>query len=105
MAGFRVDRGLADVFRSVDASERQMFPARRRRPFIFMRIATTLSVLARSSPMAAARTVSHSLDASLTPPFAAIIVLALIGTAFFGLMSWIERMISWKREGSDSTHV
>jgi len=27
----------------------------------------------------------------------------VIGTAFFALMSWIERMISWKREGSDAT--
>jgi len=29
--------------------------------------------------------------------------LAAIGTAFFSLMSWIERRISWKREGSDAT--
>jgi hypothetical protein len=27
----------------------------------------------------------------------------VIGTVFFNLMSWIERMVSWKRETSDST--
>ena len=50
MAGFKeVDRGLADVFRSVDASERQMFFRLRlpyAMPYIFagLRIATTLAV-------------------------------------------------------------
>ena len=28
-----------------------------------------------------------------------------MSTAFFALMSWIERMISWKLEGSDATQV
>src|SRR4051812_27086478 len=51
MAGFKeMDRGLADVFRSVDASERQMFFRLRlpyAMPYIFagLRIATTLAVL------------------------------------------------------------
>ena len=118
MAGFKeVDRGLADVFRSVDASERQMFFRLRlpyAMPFIFagLRIATTLSVLGAivAEWLAASNglgylVLSGSFNFNTARSFAAIIVLALIGTAFFGLMSWIEQMISWKREGSDSTQV
>src|SRR5690606_19718862 len=51
MAGFKeVDRGLADVFRAVDANERQLFfrlrlPYAMRYIFAGLRIATTLSVL------------------------------------------------------------
>ena len=29
--------------------------------------------------------------------------LAVIGTAFFALMSWIERLISWRTDLGDST--
>jgi len=116
MAGFKeVDRGLADVFRSVDASERQMFFRLRlpyAMPYIFagLRIATTLSVLGAivAEWLAASNglgylVLSGSFNFNTARSFAAIIVLAVIGTAFFALMSWIERMISWKREGSDST--
>ena len=46
---------------------------------------------------------SGSFDFNTARSFAAIISLAMIGTAFFGFMSWVERRISWKREGSDST--
>jgi len=116
MAGFKeVDRGLADVFRSVDASERQMFFRLRlpyAMPYIFagLRIATTLSVLGAivAEWLAASNglgylVLSGSFNFNTARSFAAIIVLAVIGTAFFALMSFIERMISWKREGSDAT--
>ena len=116
MAGFKeVDRGLADVFRSVDANERQMFFRLRlpyAMPYIFagLRIATTLSVLGAivAEWLAASNglgylVLSGSFNFNTARSFAAIIALAVIGTAFFGLMSWVERMISWKREGSDAT--
>ena len=116
MAGFKeVDRGLADVFRSVDASERQMFFRLRlpyAMPYIFagLRIATTLSVLGAivAEWLAASNglgylVLSGSFNFNTARSFAAIIVLAVIGTAFFSLMSGLERMMSWKREGSDST--
>lgn len=119
MAGFKeVDRGLADVFRSVDASERQMFFRLRlpyAMPFIFagLRIATTLAVLGAivAEWLAASNglgylVLSGSFNFNTARSFAAIIALAVIGTAFFSLMSWIERLISWKRETNDSTtHV
>ena len=116
MAGFKeIDRGLADVFRSVDASERQMFFRLRlpyAMPYIFagLRIATTLSVLGAivAEWLAASNglgylVLSGSFNFNTARSFAAIIMLAVLGTAFFSLMSWIERQISWKREGSDQT--
>jgi NitT/TauT family transport system permease protein len=116
MVGFKeVDRGLADVFRSVDASERQMFFRLRlpyAMPYIFagLRIATTLSVLGAivAEWLAASNglgylVLSGSFNFNTARSFAAIIALAVIGTAFFAFMSWVERMISWKHEGSDST--
>jgi NitT/TauT family transport system permease protein len=116
MAGFKeVDRGLADVFRSVDANQRQMFFRLRlpyAMPYIFagLRIATTLSVLGAivAEWLAASNglgylVLSGSFNFNTARSFAAIIALAAIGTAFFGFMSWVERMISWKREGSDAT--
>jgi len=116
MAGFKeVDRGLADVFRSVDASERQMFFRLRlpyAMPYIFagLRIATTLAVLGAivAEWLAASNGIGYlvlsgSFNFNTARSFAAIIALAVIGTAFFALMSWVERMISWKHEGSDST--
>jgi ABC-type nitrate/sulfonate/bicarbonate transport system permease component len=116
MAGFKeVDRGLADVFRSVDASERQMFFRLRlpyAMPYIFagLRIATTLAVLGAivAEWLAASNglgylVLSGSFNFNTARSFAAIIALAVIGTAFFAFMSWVERMISWKHEGSDST--
>lgn len=116
MAGFKeVDRGLADVFRSVDASERQMFFRLRlpyAMPYIFagLRIATTLSVLGAivAEWLAASNglgylVLSGSFNFNTARSFAAIIMLAIIGTTFFASMSWLERMMSWKREGSDQT--
>jgi ABC-type nitrate/sulfonate/bicarbonate transport system permease component len=103
------------VFRSVDASERQMFFRLRlpyAMPYIFagLRIATTLAVLGAivAEWLAASNglgylVLSGSFNFNTARSFAAIIALAVIGTAFFSLMSWIERMISWKREGSDLT--
>jgi NitT/TauT family transport system permease protein len=116
MAGFKeVDRGLADVFRSVAASERQMFLRLRlpyAMPYIFagLRIATTLSVLGAivAEWLAASNglgylVLSGSFNFNTARSFAAIIALAIIGTAFFGLMSWIERLISWRIDSGDAT--
>ena len=98
MAGFKeVDRGLADVFRSVDANERQMFFRLRlpyAMPYIFagLRIATTLAVLGAivAEWLAASNglgylVLSGSFNFNTARSFAAIIALAVIGTAFFGL--------------------
>src|SRR3954454_16845955 len=117
MAGFKEDdRGLTDVFRSVDASERQMFFRLRlpyAMPYIFagLRIATTLAVLGAivAEWLAASNglgylVLSGSFNFNTARSFAAIIVLAVIGTTFFAVMSWIERLVSWKRHGAgDST--
>ena len=96
MAGFKeVDRGLADVFRSVDASERQMFFRLRlpyAMPYIFagLRIATTLAVLGAivAEWLAASNglgylVLSGSFNFNTARSFAAIIALAVIGTIFF----------------------
>ncbi|QDM14749.1 ABC transporter permease [Tardiphaga sp. vice352] len=117
MVGFKeVDRGLADVFRSVSANERQLFMKLRlpyAMPYIFagLRIATTLSVLGAivAEWLAASNglgylVLSGSFNFNTARSFVAIIALAVIGTAFFALMSWIERLVSWKRHGAnDST--
>ncbi|HEX2215544.1 MAG TPA: ABC transporter permease [Xanthobacteraceae bacterium] len=116
MAGFKeVDRGLADVFRSVAASERQMFFRLRlpyAMPYIFagLRIATTLAVLGAivAEWLAASNglgylVLSGSFNFNTARSFAAIIALAIIGTSFFSLMSWLERRISWRSDLGDST--
>ncbi len=116
MAGFKeVDRGLADVFRSVAATERQMFLRLRlpyAMPYIFagLRIATTLAVLGAivAEWLAASNglgylVLSGSFNFNTARSFAAIAALAVIGTAFFALMSWIERLISWRTDLGDST--
>jgi ABC-type nitrate/sulfonate/bicarbonate transport system permease component len=109
MAGFKeVDRGLADVFRSVAASERQwLFRLRLpyALPYIFagLRIATTLAVLgaivaewlAASSGLGYL-VLSGSFNFNTARSFAAILALAIIGTSFFALMSWLEQRISWR---------
>ena len=116
MAGFKeVDRGLADVFRSVAATEQQMFFRLRwpyAMPFIFagLRIATTLAVLGAivAEWLAASNglgylVLSGSFNFNTARSFAAIIALAVIGTSFFSLMSWIERRISWRANINDAT--
>jgi NitT/TauT family transport system permease protein len=119
MVGFKeVDRGLADVFRSVSANERQLFLKLRlpyAMPYIFagLRIATTLSVLGAivAEWLAASNglgylVLSGSFNFNTARSFVAIIALAVIGTGFFALMSWIERRVSWKRlGGNDSTTI
>ena len=116
MAGFKeVDRGLADVFRSVAASERQMLLRLRLPyaiPYIFagLRIGTTLAVLGAivAEWLAASNglgylVLSGSFNFNTARSFAAIIALALIGTAFFNFMSWIEQRFSWRKDVNDST--
>jgi NitT/TauT family transport system permease protein len=114
MVGFKeVDHGLADVFRSVSANERQLFLKLRlpyAMPYIFagLRIATTLAVLGAivAEWLAASNglgylVLSGSFNFNTARSFVAIIALAIIGTAFFTLMSWIERVVSWKRLNSN----
>jgi NitT/TauT family transport system permease protein len=116
MAGFKeVDRGLADVFRSVAATERQMLLKLRLPyavPYIFagLRIGTTLAVLGAivAEWLAASNglgylVLSGSFNFNTARSFAAIIALAIIGTAFFNFMSWVERRISWRTGINDST--
>ncbi len=109
MAGFKeVDRGLQDVFRSVAATEHQLLFKLRLPyaiPYIFagLRIATTLSVLGAivAEWLAASNglgylVLSGSFNFNTARSFAAIIVLSIIGTAFFNFMSWIEYKVSWR---------
>ena len=109
MAGFKeVDRGLADVFRSVAASERQLLFRLRLPyavPYIFagLRIATTLAVLGAivAEWLAASSGLGYlvlygSFNFNTARSFAAILALALIGTSFFAFMSWLEQRISWR---------
>jgi NitT/TauT family transport system permease protein len=116
MAGFKeVDRGLADVFRSVAATERQMLLKLRlpyAMPYIFagLRIGTTLAVLGAivAEWLAASNglgylVLSGSFNFNTARSFAAIIALAIIGTTFFNIMSWLERKISWRTGINDST--
>jgi ABC-type nitrate/sulfonate/bicarbonate transport system permease component len=113
MTGFKeVDRGLRDVFNSVAATERQIFFQLRlpyAMPFIFagLRIATTLSVLGAivAEYLAASNglgylVLSGSFNFNAARSFAAIVALAVIGTSFFGLMSFIESRLSWKRRAA-----
>ncbi len=116
MTGFHeVDRGLRDVFRSVAATERQTFLRLRlpyATPYIFagLRIATTLAVLGAivAEWLAASNglgylVLSGSFNFNTARSFAAIIALAVIGTAFFALMSAVERRIAWRRDPGDAT--
>lgn len=109
MAGFKaVDRNLLDVFRSVNATERHIFFRLRvpyAMPYIFagLRIATTLAVLGAivSEWLAASNGIGYlllsgSFNFNAARSFAAIIVLAVIGMSFFGLMSVVERRFSWR---------
>ncbi len=116
MAGFKeVDRGLADVFKSVAATEQQMLFKLRLPyaiPYIFagLRIATTLAVLGAivAEWLAASNglgylVLSGSFNFNTARSFAAIIALAVIGTVFFNFMSWIESRVSWRTGLNDST--
>ncbi|MBJ3774622.1 ABC transporter permease [Acuticoccus mangrovi] len=118
MAGFKqVDQGLTDVFRSVAANERQtlfMLRLPYAIPYIFagLRIATTLSVLGAivAEWLAASNGIGYlvlsgSFNFNTARSFAAVIVLAVIGTVFFTSMSWVERRISWKVDSQTSTNI
>jgi NitT/TauT family transport system permease protein len=116
MAGFKeVDRGLTDVFKSVAATEQQMLFKLRLPyaiPYIFagLRIATTLAVLGAivAEWLAASNglgylVLSGSFNFNTARSFAAIIALAVIGSVFFNLMSWVESRVSWRTGLNDST--
>jgi len=111
MAGFKqVDSGLLDVFHSVDATSRQTFLRLRLPyavPYIFagLRIATTLAVLGAIVAEWLAATdgigylvLSGSFNFNTARSFAAIILLAGIGMAFFGAMGAVEKALSWRQE-------
>jgi ABC-type nitrate/sulfonate/bicarbonate transport system permease component len=103
------------VFRSVAATERQMLLKLRlpyAMPYIFagLRIGTTLAVLGAivAEWLAASNglgylVLSGSFNFNTARSFAAIIALAIIGTTFFNIMSWLERKISWRTGINDST--
>lgn len=112
MAGFKeVEQHYLDVFRSVDATQRQVFLRLRLPyavPYIFagLRIATTLSVLGAivAEWLAASNGIGYlvlsgTFNFNTARSFAAIIILAAIGMTFFGIMSRVERAISWRRQG------
>lgn len=116
MAGFKsVDQSLLDVFRSVNATERQIFMHLRvpyAMPYIFagLRIATTLAVLGAivSEWLAASNGIGYlllsgSFNFNTARSFAALFVLAAIGMTFFGLMSVAERRFSWRASVSDAS--
>jgi len=46
---------------------------------------------------------SGSFNFNTARSFAAIIVLSIIGTVFFNLMSWIEHRVSWRAGLHDAT--
>jgi ABC-type nitrate/sulfonate/bicarbonate transport system permease component len=118
MAGFKqVDRGLLEVFESVDATSRQTFLRLRLPyavPYIFagLRIATTLSVLGAivaewlaASDGIGYLVLSGSFNFNTARSFAAIILLAAIGMSFFGAMSAVERALSWRRPQEEATRA
>jgi NitT/TauT family transport system permease protein len=118
MAGFKqVDRGLLDVFASVDATSRQTFFRLRLPyavPYIFagLRIATTLAVLGAIVAEWLAATdgigylvLSGSFNFNTARSFAAIILLAVIGMSFFGAMGAMERALSWQRAEDGATRA
>lgn len=114
IAGFRaVEEYYLNLLRSVAASDAQVF--RRLRvpyalPFIFagLKLATTLSVLGAivAEFMGASEGLGYLILAStfnfeVARVFVALVVLVLLGVAFFGLIAWLERRLSWKgRAGS-----
>ena len=68
-------------------------------------VAAGAGLAAGASPQAALAVMAAVVSAAVLVTRVEWAALAVIGTVFFGFMSWVERMISWKREGSDSTTV
>jgi NitT/TauT family transport system permease protein len=116
LAGFKqVDEGAIDVFRTVAATERQQLLLLRipyAVPYIFagLRIATTLTVMGAivaewlaASDGLGYLVLSGSFNFNTARTFSAIIMLSIIGMAFFHLMSWVEARVSWRSTIDDST--
>lgn len=116
LAGFKqVDEGAIDVFRMVAATERQQLFLLRLPyavPYVFagLRIATTLTVMGAvvaewlaASDGLGYLVLSGSFNFNTARSFSAIIMLSIIGMAFFHLMSWIEARVSWRSAIDDST--
>ena len=109
ITGFRaVEEHYLNLLRSVAASDAQVF--RRLRvpyalPYIFagLKLATTLSVLGAivAEFMGASEGLGYLILAStfnfeVARVFVALALLVLLGVAFFGLIAWLERRLSWK---------
>ena len=116
LAGFKqVDEGAIEVFRMVAATERQQLFLLRLPfavPYIFagLRIATTLAVMGAivaewlaASDGLGYLVLSGSFNFNTARSFSAIVMLSIIGMAFFHLMSFIEARVSWRSAIDDST--
>lgn len=116
LAGFKeVDEGAIEVFRMVAATERQQLFLLRLPfavPYIFagLRIATTLAVMGAivaewlaASDGLGYLVLSGSFNFNAARSFSAIVMLSIIGMAFYHLMSFIEARVSWRSAVDDST--
>lgn len=111
VTGFRaVEQHYLDLLRSAAATEAQVFLRLRfpyALPFVFggLKLATTLSVLGAivAEFMGASEglgylILSSTFNFEVARVFVALVVLVLMGVGFFGLISLLERRVSWKRE-------
>lgn len=116
LAGFKaVDEGAKEVFRMVAATERQQLLLLRLPyavPYIFagLRISTTLAVMGAivaewlaASDGLGYLVLSGSFNFNAARSFSAIVMLSIIGMAFYHVMSFIETRVSWRAAVDDST--
>jgi ABC-type nitrate/sulfonate/bicarbonate transport system permease component len=104
------EENYLNLLRSVAASEVQVFLHLRvpyALPFVFagLKLATTLSVLGAivAEFMGASEglgylILSSTFNFEVARVFVSLIVLVAIGVLFFGVVSWLERRLSWKQE-------
>lgn len=111
VAGLRaVDQRYLDLLRSAAATDAQTFRLVRfpyALPFVFggLKLATTLSVLGAivAEFMGASEglgylILSSTFNFEVARVFVSLIVLIVIGVLFFGLISLLERRLSWQRQ-------
>jgi len=106
------EENYLNLLRSVAASEPQVFRHLRvpyALPFIFagLKLATTLSVLGAivAEFMGASEglgylILSSTFNFEVARVFVSLIVLVALGVTFFGLVSFLERRLSWKQEAA-----
>jgi NitT/TauT family transport system permease protein len=112
ITGFKeVESNYLDVFRSVAASDRDIFLRLRLPysvPYIFagLQVATTLSVLGAivaewvaSSQGIGYLILSGSSNFNTARTFTGILALVIVGMVFFNLVSCAERLFSWRHNG------